>query len=93
MSSEHSKDYLMLSQPWAYSLTRNKLPHAALLYICRSLKIIIKSKLYYKLINSEPLVCVLNIATVALYPKNQPFAVPGLSTIVLPTDIFSNLCV
>ena len=49
--------------------------------------------LFYKLINSTPLDRVLNIATVALYPKNQPFAVPGLIAIVCPTVIFYNLCV
>ena len=49
--------------------------------------------LFYKLINSTPLDRVLNIATVALYPKNQPFAVPGLTANVCPTVIFSNLCV
>ena len=46
---------------------------------------------FHKLINSDSLDCVSNIAIVALYPKNQPFAVPGLRKIVLPTFIFSNL--
>ena len=48
---------------------------------------------YHMLINSISLVWVSNIAIVALYPKNQPLAVPGLRTSVLPTFVFCTLCV
>lgn len=43
---------------------------------------------YHKCIKSAFLVWVSNIAAVAPYPKNQPFAVPGLRTKVFPTFLF-----
>ena len=48
---------------------------------------------YHKFMNSESLVFVSKTTAVALYPKNQPLAVPGLTTIVFPTFWFCTLCV
>ena len=43
---------------------------------------------YHKRIKSSSLVSVSNNAAVAPYPKNQPFAVPGLIIKVFPTFLF-----
>jgi hypothetical protein len=54
---------------------------------------IVVTQRYYKYRNSDSLVFVSNTAAVALYPKNQPFAVPGLTTNVFPIFLFCILCV